>query len=271
MALPNTRRSLARDLEALGIQPGVLLMCHASLGQVGWTVGGANTVVEALLDVLGPSGTLCMPAESPFIADPAGWNDERVKPEWYAEIRRELPPFDARTTPTTMGAISEAFRTYPKTRRSLHPLVSLCASGPLAETITSEHSLEFGEGRNTPFEKLYTLDGFTLLLGVGFDRCTSLHFAESLTANRRVMTSRVLVVEEGSRQWIDTPQMGIDGGTHFPKIGAAFCQAQSIKRGRVGEAETYFVSTRALVDFAVHHLGGPSPADRPLGGPLSHG
>jgi aminoglycoside 3-N-acetyltransferase len=262
MALPNTRQSLAADLEALGIQPGVLLMCHASLGQVGWTVGGATTVIQALLDVLGPSGTLCMPAESPFIADPEGWNDKRVKPEWYEEIRNHLPPFDPRTTPTTMGAIAEAFRIYPQTLRSLHPLVSVCASGPLAETITSKHSLEFGEGRNTPFEQLYALGGFTLLLGVGFDRCTSLHFAESLTASRRVMTSRVLVTKGGRRQWIDTLQMGLDGGTHFPLIGAAFCQAQSIKKQRVGAADTYFVSTRALVDFAVQYFGGVGRQER---------
>jgi aminoglycoside 3-N-acetyltransferase len=203
-----------------------------------------------------------MPAESPFIADPEGWNDRRVKPEWYAEIREQLPPFDPRTTTTTMGAIAEAFRTYPETQRSLHPLVSVCARGPLADKIISEHTLEFGEGRNTPFEKLYTLGGFTLLLGVGFDRCTSLHFAESLTANRRVTTSRVLVTEDGQRRWIDTLQMGTDGGTHFRKIGAAFCQAQSISKRRVGEAETYFVSTRALVDYAVQYFGGVDRQDR---------
>jgi aminoglycoside 3-N-acetyltransferase len=230
-------------------------MCHASLGRVGWTVGGANTVIQALMDRLGPSGTLCMPAESPFVTDPEAWSDEHVKPEWHAAIRQHLPAFDPRTTPTTMGAIAEAFRTYPETRRSLHPLVSVCARGPLAEAITSEHSLDFGEGPNTPFEKLYALGGFTLLLGVGFDRCTSLHFAESLTTNRRVMTSRVLVIKDGERQWIDTWQMGIDGGTHFPKIGAAFCRALSINSGRVGEAEAYLVSTRALVDFAVHYFG----------------
>jgi aminoglycoside 3-N-acetyltransferase len=203
-----------------------------------------------------------MPAETPFSADPEDWNDQRVKPEWHAAIRQHLPPFDARTTPTTMGAIAEAFRSYPETHRSLHPLVSVCARGPLAGMLTSEHALEFGEGRNTPFEKLYMLGGFTLLLGVGFDRCTSLHFAESLTANRRVTTSRVLVLKEGERQWIDTLQMGIDAGTHFPKIGAAFCQAQSIERRRVGEAQTYFVSTRALVDFAVDYFGGAACQER---------
>jgi aminoglycoside N3'-acetyltransferase len=56
--------------------------------------------------------------------------------------------------------------------------------------------------------------------------------------------------------------MRIDGGTHFPEIGAAFCEAQSIKKRRVGEADTYFVSTRALVDFAVQYFGGIDREER---------
>lgn len=35
-------------------------MVHSSLGQVGWTVGGPVTVIRALLDTLGPAGTLVM-------------------------------------------------------------------------------------------------------------------------------------------------------------------------------------------------------------------
>ena len=66
-----------------------------------------------------------------------------------------------------MGAIPEAFRTFPGTLRSMHPLVSVCANGPLAASITAEHALEFCESRGTPFEKLYTLGAHTLLLGVG--------------------------------------------------------------------------------------------------------
>src|SRR5262245_46777721 len=106
----NTPASLIADLVALGVRPNSILMVHSSLGQVGWTVGGAVTVIRALLEVLGPQGTLVMPAESPQLGDPAGWNDERVRPEWYATIREHLPVFDPLTTPTTMGAIPEAFR-----------------------------------------------------------------------------------------------------------------------------------------------------------------
>lgn len=45
-------------------------------------------------------------------------------------------------------------------------MVSVCANGRHANEITKDHALEFCEGRGTPFEKLYDLDGYTLLLGV---------------------------------------------------------------------------------------------------------
>ena len=225
-------------------------MVHSSLRQVGWTVGGPVTVIRALLDVLGPDGTLVMPAESPQMSDPAGWDDDRVRPEWYDAIREHLPVFDPLTTPTTMGAIAEAFRTYPATRRSNHPLVSVCANGRHAEEITAEHSMEFCEGRGTPFEKLYVLGASTLLLGVGFNRCTSLHYAESLVPGRRTSVSRFPVIEEGKRVWVEKPDMASDGGIHFPEVGNRFVETGRLRAGRIGSARSMLFSTRELVDFA---------------------
>src|SRR6516164_7720183 len=143
MPLPNTPRSLHRELLELGLRSGMTAMVHSSLGQVGWTVGGPATVIRALLDVLGTAGTLVMPAESPRVSDPSTWNDPRVRPERYVTIRENLPVVDPLTTPTTMGAIPEAFRTYPGTQRSNHPLVSVCANGRRAREITEHHALEF--------------------------------------------------------------------------------------------------------------------------------
>jgi aminoglycoside 3-N-acetyltransferase len=226
------------------------VMVHSALGRVGYTVGGPVTVITALLEVLGGEGTLVMPGESPQLADPATWVDPRVDPAWHDAIREHLPVFDPRTTPTTMGAIPEAFRTYPGTRRSHHPLVSVCANGRHAEAITREHPLAFCEGRGTPFEKLYDLDAHTLLLGVGFDRCTSLHFAESLVGSRRTKVIRMLAEIDGRRAWIDVPQMGADGGRYFPEAGRAFVATGQVTVGRVGGADCLQFSTRALVDFA---------------------
>jgi aminoglycoside 3-N-acetyltransferase len=250
MPLPNTFESLRREFSDLGLHPGMTVMVHSSLSRVGWTVGGPVTVIRALLDVLGTTGTLVMPAESPAVSDPGTWNDERVKVEWHDTIRAHLPVFDPFTTPTTMGAIPEAFRTFPGTIRSHHPLVSVCANGRLAKEISENHALEFCEGKGTPFEKLYILGAHTLLLGVGFNRCTSLHYAESLVPTRRTTLSRFPILKNGERVWIESSQMAADDSVHFPVVGDQFAAKGAICAGRVGDADAMLFSTRDLVDFA---------------------
>jgi aminoglycoside 3-N-acetyltransferase len=250
MPPPNTLSSLHRDLSDLGLRADMTVMVHSSLGRVGWTVGGPVTVIRALLSALGTAGTLVMPAESPYVSDPSTWNDPRVLPEWYETIRENLPVFDPLTTPTTMGAIAQAFRTFPGTQRSNHPLVSVCANGRHAEEIAKHHALEFCEGKGTPFEKLYDLDACTLLLGVGFNRCSSLHYAESLVPNRRTTLSRFPMVKNGKRAWLETPDMAYDNGVHFPIVGKQFTEARAVKARRVGNAGALLFSTRDLVDFA---------------------
>jgi aminoglycoside 3-N-acetyltransferase len=250
MSIPNTFESLRRELSDLGLKPGMTAMVHSSLSRVGWTVGGPVTVVRAMLDVLGPTGTLVMPAESPTMSDPSTWTDPRVKAEWHDTIRAHQPVFDLLTTPTTMGAIAETFRTFPGTRRSSHPLVSVCALGRLSAEITSEHTLEFCEGKGSPFEKLYILDAQTLLLGVGFDRCTSLHYAESLVPARRTTMSRFPIMRDGVRVWVEMPDMASDNGRHFAILGGKFALNGTIRAGRIGNADSMLFSTRELVDFA---------------------
>jgi aminoglycoside 3-N-acetyltransferase len=237
MRRANSADSLRTDFVALGLRPGMVAMVHSSLRRIGWTEGGPATVIAALLDVLGPDGTLVMPAESPQLADTANQD-----------------VFDPRTTPTTMGAIPETFRSYPRTQRSNHPLVSVCANGMRARQITAEHALEFCEGRGTPFEKLYELDAWTLLLGVGFDRCTSLHYAESLVPGRRTTISRYPLLENGVRVWVEKRDMASDNGTHFPIVGQHFMARGEIRNGKVGDADALLFPTRALVDFAADYF-----------------
>lgn len=234
---PHTVASLTADLTGLGLKSGMVVMVHSSLKRIGWTEDGPVTVIDALLNVLASDGTLVMPAESPQIAEP----DNTLL-------------FDPATTATTMGAIPEAFRSYPGTLRSQHPLVSVCANGRYAREIIAEHAMEFCEGRGTPFEKLYLLEAHTLLLGVGFDRCTSLHYAESLVPNRRTTISRFPVLENGRRVWIENPDMAADNGLHFPIVGERFLEQGHVRVGTVGQARAMLFSTRALVDFAAAYF-----------------
>lgn len=253
---PKTEGRLRDDLAAIGVANGMTLMVHSSLSSIGWVVGGPQTLVRALLHLVGETGTLAMPAATPQCADPATWKDSPVPESWLAEVRESLPLFDPRTTPTSMGAIPEAFRTWPDTLRSNHPLESVCARGFAASEVTLEHPLAFSEGIGGPFGKLYEMDSWVLLLGVGFNRCTALHFAESLVKQRRVTTVRFPTMNNGRRIWMEVPNVADDNDTFFPIIGPKYVSTGKARQGFVGDAPSLLFSMPGLVDFAVAYFGG---------------
>ena len=57
-----TREQITGDLKALDIRTGDAVMMHSSLSALGFVDGGAETVVDALLETVGPDGTLLVPA-----------------------------------------------------------------------------------------------------------------------------------------------------------------------------------------------------------------
>ncbi len=247
---PQTKTSLSDDLLAIGIEPGMTLMVHSSLSSIGWVLGGAPTLVESLLGVIGDKGTLVMPTATPNCADPESWDNPIIPDKWIDEVREHLPVFNPNVTPTSMGAIAECFRTWPATSRSNHPLTSISANGPLADEIVSEHSLAFSEGNGTPFDRLYNLDCWILLIGVGFNRCTALHFAESQVDNRRVKKSRFPMLRDGNRVWVEVPDMADDNNTHFPIVGDQFIKSDKAIIGSIGLADCILFPMYELVNFA---------------------
>ncbi|HLL34713.1 MAG TPA: AAC(3) family N-acetyltransferase, partial [Streptomyces sp.] len=70
-----TRDTLRGQLRDCGVRPGETLLAHSSLSSLGWVNGGAVAVVRALLDVLGPDGTLVVPAQTADLSDPATWSN----------------------------------------------------------------------------------------------------------------------------------------------------------------------------------------------------
>ena len=165
-----TRERLASDLAALGVRSGGPLLVHSSLKALGWVAGGPAGVVQALMDVIGPEGTLVMPAQSQDLTDPVRWSAPAVPPEWHDEIRRSMPAFDRLRTPTRdMGRIAELFRTWPGVTRSHHPTSSFVARGRDAELVTTDQPLSDPFGEASPLAKLYELSAQVLLLGVTFE------------------------------------------------------------------------------------------------------
>jgi aminoglycoside 3-N-acetyltransferase len=235
-----TRIDLCAQLRALGLEPGAALVVHAALGRIGWVAGGAESVIGALMAVLSPQGTLVMPTFSGQLGDPPAF-------------REPLPPFDAARTPSRdMGALPETFRKLPGVHRSHHPVQSLAAWGRGARDLVANHGLDWPLGPDSPLGRLCELDGQVLLIGVGHDRNSTLHLAETRVRQRRAITRRVPVASDnGAIDWVEIDDVADDNGRLFPALGAAFEATGRIRIGPVGQAEARLMSQRALVDFAV--------------------
>ncbi|WP_220195073.1 AAC(3) family N-acetyltransferase [Ktedonospora formicarum] len=251
---PRTRESLTRDLRQLGVEAGMTLIVHSSLSSLGWVSGGPVAVVQALMDVLTNEGTLVAPTQSGGLSDPTYWQNPPVPREWWPLIQETMPAYDPQTTPTLgMGAIVETFRNFPGVLRSDHPLVSLAAWGRHAEFITAKHSLNYALGENSPLARIYDLDGYILLLGVGYDRCTSLHLAEYRAPGSTEITQSAPIFEHGQRVWKQLKDIDLDSDI-FPILGTEFEQQNKFLMGKVGSADARLFNQRLVIDFGVQWL-----------------
>ena len=252
--LPCTRQQLAKDLSALGVQPGMTLLAHSSLSAIGWIAGGSVAVIQALMDALSPGGTLVMPTFSGDYSDPAPWQHPPVPESWHPIIREHMPAYDPAITPTRqMGRIAETFRTWSGVLRSYHPSSSFAAWGPQAELITENHALDYSLGERSPLARVYDLDGRVLLLGVGFSNNTSFHLAEYRVPDPPQTQNGGPILENGQRMWKTYSDVDSDEEP-FPDIGADFEGTGAVKKNHVGYADARLFRQRPAVDYAVAWL-----------------
>jgi aminoglycoside 3-N-acetyltransferase len=255
-SLPLTIDSLTEQFAACGLAAGQTALVHSSMSKMGWITGGPVAVIQALLRVLTPSGTLMMPTHTAANTDPAHWQHPPVPESWWSVIHQHSPAFDPAITPTReMGAIAELFRTWPGALRSGHPIGSFAALGVNAAYLTTNHELLEMFGDRSPIGKLYELDGYILLLGVNHSNNTSLHLAEfraNWPGKRKIQEGTSMFVN-GVRQWVkfDTLRLETDD---FNQIGDSYEAENGIPRCKVGQAEVRFLKQRPLVDYAVEWM-----------------
>lgn len=255
-------RKLVRKIELIdgfhkaGLTKGDHVIVHTSLSSLGFVCGGEQIVIEALLEVVGKEGTILMPTQSWKNLDPTAGVHWEEPEEWWQAIRDNWPAYDPQITPTnTMGAVAEMFRKWPGAVRSSHPARSFAALGKYANYLTKDHDLEniFGEG--SPIGKLYELNGKVLLIGVGYDKNTSLHLAD-VRANypsKHYGKESSAILQDGKRQWVTYQTLVVDG-EDFAEIGEAFEQNRTVKKVTIGNATVTLMNQRDLVDFAVQWI-----------------
>jgi aminoglycoside 3-N-acetyltransferase len=257
-----TRSQLAEDLRRLGVREGGVTMVHTRMSALGWVVGGSETVVRALLDAVGPEGTLTAYA---------GWEEQVNGPdEWPAEHRSaylaEPPVFDLATAEAVHdhGRIPERLRTWPGAERSANPEASMVAVGARARWVTDPHPDDDGYGHGTPLARLVEASGQVLLLGAPLDTVTLVHHAEAIARapGERRVTFRLPVLEDGhvvERAYsdIDTGDgaypydtLGLDEDYIAAIVRAALDSGIGVS-GRVGQCESHLLPAPELTAFAV--------------------
>lgn len=154
-----TEKDIVAGLKRLGVKRGEVIFCHSSLSSFGYVEGGAEAVVRALLEVVGPEGTVAMPTFA------------------YCFPPRR-PPWDPAASPSQVGRITEVFRTWPGTLRTDQPSHSVSAYGPQAPFITRPYGNLRPYDRLGPFGKMYRLGARILFLGCGLSPNSTLHACE---------------------------------------------------------------------------------------------
>ena len=159
---------------------GLPIVVHSSLRSFGFVDGGADTVIDGLLEsgctVVVPTFTYDFRLQPPSGQRLArnGWRyDDTLlgsRSDVFSPVRNYISP--------EMGAIPSALLRRSNRTRGSHPANSMTAVGPLAnEIIDTQTYLEvYG-----PFQKIAELGGKFVLMGVGLTSLTAIHLAEKLS------------------------------------------------------------------------------------------
>lgn len=155
------RTQLVRQLQELGVGTRDVLLVHSSLKSLGAPCLGPDDVIDALLQVVGPAGTLLMPALT------------------YAQQPAHI--HSTASTPSHVGIIPETYRRRQGTIRSVHPTHSVCGRGPAAAELLGAHRHDSTPcGRQSPFRRILERPADILMLGCGLRPNTTMHAIEEL-------------------------------------------------------------------------------------------
>jgi aminoglycoside 3-N-acetyltransferase len=227
-----TQPEIERGLRDLGLRRGDAVEVHSSLSSLGWVEGGAEAVIEALIAVVGPEGSIvmsCYPVSPPL---PLTEEDRARGIAWKV---RWLSPETAERT--GMGAVADAFRWRRDVTCGTDPF-RVCAWG-------RDAAVHAAQG----YAHLVEIDGWALLIGVDIYRCSSMHLAEDVPVPQAI-TRRFDLPQDIARDYPEE-EWGIGyGGTPGDPWMAVWQEAERqglIRHGRIGQADCALFRAGALV------------------------
>jgi aminoglycoside 3-N-acetyltransferase len=231
MKSPVSSQQLARQLHSLGVRAGDLLVVHTAFSEVGPVEGGPEGFIHALLQAVGPTGTLMMPslADHDALFDPAA------------------------TPCRDMGVVADTFWRLPGVMRSDNPH-AFAAQGPLAEQLLAPHSVVVPHGPDSPPGRAIVAGGKVLLAGVGHDANTTIHVAENVAGVGYGFEARSVVRLDGAL--VELRYREVDHCCRgFERVGDELRRQGWQSTGLLGHAEALLAPSARVFEAASALLG----------------
>lgn len=229
---PSSSSDLVADLRALGVLPRCVLLVHTSFKTIGPVDGGPDGFIDALIEAVGPDGTIVMPSWSQE-------DDYLFVPE-HSTCREDL------------GVVADTFWRRDDVLRGTHAF-AVAARGPEAEYITSAPFIVPPHAPNSGVALVHDLDGWVLLAGVDHDADTTVHLGELSAGAPYRQAKQILVLEDGIPRLVEYGEN--DSCCRGFKMVGGWLDARGLQRkGRLGGGTAILARSRDIVTTVINEL-----------------
>lgn len=221
------------QIRALGVNEGDTLLIRASLKALAPDMKGhdiAKSLITALLDAVGPSGTII------------GLSFSQI----YFLFRKDRALLYQTSSDSVSGGFANALLKWPGAHRSKHPTNSFVAVGPKAAYLLDEH------GPNSscfaPVRKLIDLDGKMILVGCiedspGFSTVHLIQHELGFSTKNILSNKMGMYYLDDNKQLQLYKRKDIPGCSKgFYKFYSHYEKAGKLREGYIGEALSYSIN-----------------------------
>lgn len=238
-----TKKEIMKGLMDLGIKSDDTLLVHSSMKAIGEVEGGADTVLDALIDYMS-DGLLILPTHT------------------WRQIDETYNTYNPETEPSCVGVLTNLFLQRPNVYRSLHPTHSVAAIGKEANAyVLGDERLDTPCAREGCFGRLYDKKAKILFLGCDLKKNTFLHSVEEWAnvSNRITDTHELLKIVKPSGEIMDRPSRRHrstcgDVSENYDKMLEPLMYKGIARTGIIGDAKCTLCDTVEMADLTMVYL-----------------
>lgn len=234
-----TKQQLVEDFKKMGIVKGDMLNLKISLKSIGKVEGGADTVIDALLEVVGEEGTLVADSfVEPF-------------PAFLSFMYKNKVSSD--DSLSYAGAITNAIMKKTGVFRASHPIQRFAAVGKRAKELTEGFTVDsepygFGTTMAEMGAKNLRVGGRNKVVGIG---TTHMAICHHNLKQKRIGKAIYYIDKKGNKKlykanWANGCPVGFNGMLDRLKENGLI-----LAEGKVGQAESILTSMKDTLAFEI--------------------